>query len=65
MYIFVEMIYKRNKTKPTVNTLSPVGGPKDPQLSISLNALKQVCKRSWNVFDFSYIDFHKIFNQKY
>ena len=28
--------------------------PKDPQLSKSLHALKQVFKSGWNVFDFSY-----------
>ena len=32
------------------------GGPKDPQVSISPNALKWLLKSRWNVFDFSYID---------
>ena len=41
------------------------GGPKDPQLSKSLNALKWVHKNGWNVFDFSYIDLKKISNQKF
>ena len=41
------------------------GGPKDPQLSESLNALKWVHKNGWNVFDFSYIDLKKISNQKF
>ena len=41
------------------------GGPKDPQLSKSLNALKWVHKNCWNVFDFSYIDLKKISNQKF
>ena len=41
------------------------GGPKDPQLSKSLNALKGVHKNCWNVFDFSYIDLKKISNQKF
>ena len=43
----------------------PGGGPKDPQLSKSPNALKLVFKSGWNVFDFSYIDFMKLFNQKF
>ena len=41
------------------------GGPKDPQLSKLLNALKWVHKNGWNVFDFSYIDLKKISNQKF
>ena len=45
------------------NPLSPGGGPKDPQLSKSPNALKLVFKSDWNVFYFSYIDFKKIYNQ--
>ena len=48
------------------NPLSPGGrGPKDPQLSKSLNALKWVHKNGWNVFDFSFIDLKKISNQKF
>ena len=43
----------------------PGGGPKDPQLSKSPNALKLVFKSGWNVFDFSYIDFMKLSNQKF
>ena len=41
------------------------GGPKDPQLSKSLNALKQVFKSGWNVFDFSNNYFKKILNQEF
>ena len=48
-----------------LNPLSPGGGPKDPQLSKSPNALKLVFKSGWNVFDFSYIDFMKLSNQKF
>ena len=40
------------------------GGPKDPQLSKSSNALKLVFKRDWNVFYFPFIDFMKFSNQK-
>ena len=36
---------------------------KEPQLSKSPSALKWAIKSSWNVFDFSYIDVKKIFNQ--
>ena len=48
-----------------VNPLCTGGGPKDPQLSKSLNALKLVHKNCWNVFDFSYIDLKKISIQKF
>ena len=41
------------------------GGPKDPQLIKSPNAQKLAFKSSWDVFDFSYIDFIKISNQKF
>ena len=39
------------------------GGLKDPQLSKSLNALKQVLKSGKNVFDISNDDFREIFDQ--
>ena len=41
------------------------GGPKDPQLIKSPNAQKLAFKSSWDVFDFSYIDFIKLSDQKF
>ena len=49
--------------EPTIVNLAPrVGGPKDPQLRKSLNALNRVFKRGQNVFDFSYISVEKRFH---
>ena len=41
------------------------GGPKDLQLKKLPNAQKWVFNSGWNVFDFSYIDFKKILEQKF
>ena len=46
-----------------VNLLCTRGG--DPQLCKLPNSLKWVFKSRWYIFDFSYIDFKKIFNQKF
>ena len=43
----------------------PGGSPKGPQFSISPNALQWMFKSCWNVFDCLYIDFMKIFTQKF
>ena len=42
------------------------GGPRDPKLRKSLNALKWkwVFKNGWNMFNFSNIDFKKLNNKK-
>ena len=42
-----------------------VGDPKDLQLRKLANALKGVLKNGWNIFDFSYIELKKIFDQKF
>ena len=55
---FVESLYVWNMFKYW-------GGPKDPQLSKLLNALKWVFKSDQNVFDVSSDDFRKIFDQTF
>ena len=47
------------------NPLSPGGDPKDPQLSKAMKYLEQVFKSGQNMFDFSYDDFRKIFDQQF
>merc|ERR1712055_259022 len=63
------LIFKRCGQRPIlvflVNPLCTGGGPKDPQLSKSLNALKWVHKNCRNVFDFFYIELKKISIQKF
>ena len=63
--MLTKIICKKLKKFFTLTLCDPGGGPKDPQLNKSPNALKLVFKSGWNVFDFSYIDFMKLFNQKF